>query len=154
MCSVRCDPPSVRPAVVEDVDALQDVYRRASLSNEHDRPNLLAHPELLNLDRAGVLEGRTIAAVDQGKVVGFATYSHHPDYVELEALFVDPDHRRRGHAERLVDAVVDAARRAGAARVEVTANEHASAFYEAAGFVKVGMVELLFGPVPRRHLAV
>ena len=50
--------------------------------------------------------------------------------------------------------VVDTARRAGVARVEVTANDHASAFYDAAGFVQVGMVELLFGPVPRKHLAV
>ena len=154
MCGVRSDAPSVRLAVLEDLDALQDVYRRASLSNEHDRPNLLAHPELLNLDPAGVHEGRTIAAVDQGAVVGFATCSHHPEHVELEALFVDPDHRRRGHAMRLVDEVVDGARRAGAARVEVTANEHASAFYDTAGFVRVGVVELLFGPVPRRHLAV
>lgn len=148
------DPPSVRPAGIDDLDALRDVYRRASLSNEHDRPNLLAHPHLLDLDEHGVREGRTIAAVDQGAVVGFATYSHHPDHVELEALFVDPDHRRRGHAMRLVDVVVDTARRAGAARVEVTANEHASGFYDAAGFVQVGTVELLFGPVPRKHLAV
>ena len=147
-------PPSVRLAGIEDLPALQEVYRRASLSNEHDRPNLLAHPELLDLDPAGVREGRTNVAVDRGTVVGFATYSHHPEHVELEALFVDPDHRRRGHAMRLMDVVVDTARGAGVPRVEVTANEHASGFYDAAGFVQVGMVELLFGPVPRKHLAV
>lgn len=146
--------PSVRLAIIGDLDALQDVYRHASLSNERDRPNLLAHPELLELDPAGVNEGRTIAAIDQGTVVGFATFLRYPEHVELEALFVDPIHRRRGHAMRLVEAVVDTARRLGVARVEVTANDHASAFYDAAGFVQVGMVELLFGPVPRKHLAV
>jgi ribosomal protein S18 acetylase RimI-like enzyme len=144
----------VRLADIEDLDALRDVYRLASLSNEHDRPNLLAHPGLLELDPAGVYEGRTIAAIDQGAVVGFATFSHHSEHVELEALFVDPNHRRRGHAMRLVDEVVDVARRAGVARVEVTANDHASAFYDAAGFLQVGLVDLLFGPVPRKHLAV
>lgn len=151
---MRCALPSVRRAVIGDLDALQDVYRHASLSNEHDRPNLLAHPELLDLDSAGVHEDRTIAAIDQGAVVGFATFSHHPEHVELEALFVDPNHRRRGHALRLLDVVVDTARTAGVARVEVTANGHASAFYDAAGFLEVGTVDLLFGPAPRKHLAV
>ena len=146
--------PSARLAVVEDLDALQRVYRDTSLSNEHDRASLLAHPELLDLDPAGVHEGRTFAAIDEGTVVGFATYSQHPTHVELEALFVDPDHRRRGHAMRLMDMVVDTARLAGVARIEVTANEHASAFYDAAGFVQVGMVELRFGPVPRQHRAI
>ena len=108
---MRNDSPSVRLAVIDDLDALQDVYRRASLSNDGDRPNLLAHPELLDLDPTGLHDGRTIAAIDQGTVVGFATFSHHPEHVELEALFVDPIHRRRGHALRLVNAVVDTARR-------------------------------------------
>jgi len=147
------DPTSVRLAVVDDLDALQGVYRDASLSNEHDRPNLLAHPELLDLDPAGVHEGRTFAAIDDGVVVGFATYAPHPTHLELEALFVDPDQRRRGHAMRLMDVVVEAARLAGVARIEVTANEHASAFYDAAGFVQVGMAETLLGPVPRMHRA-
>ena len=145
------DPTSVRLAVVDDLDALRGVYQDASLSNEHDRPNLLGHPELLDLDPAGVREGRTFAAIDDGVVVGFATYAPHPTHVELEALFVDPGHRRRGHAMRLMDMVVETARRAGVARVEVTANEHAGDFYDAAGFVQVGMVETLFGPVPRMH---
>ena len=148
------DAPSVRLAVPEDLDALQAVYRDASLSNEHDRPNLLAHPDLLDLDPAGVHEGRTIVATDRGLVVGFATYAQHPTHLELEALFVDPDHRRRGHAMRLLDTVVDTARRMGVARVEVAANEHAAAFYDAAGFVQVGVEERLFGPVPRMHRAV
>ena len=62
-------PPSVRLASFDDLAALQAVSD-ASLSNEHDRPNLLAHPELLDLDPAGVHEGRTFAAVDAGVVVG------------------------------------------------------------------------------------
>ncbi len=144
----------MRRAVVGDLDTLRQVYRRASLSNEDDRADLLGHPELLDLDPAGVREGRTIAAIDGGTVVGFATVSQQPEHVELEALFVDPDHWRRGHAQRLVDAVVDTARRAGVARVEVTANDHASAFYVAAGFVQVGTVETVFRPAPRMHLAV
>jgi GNAT superfamily N-acetyltransferase len=148
---VSRDLPSVRLAVVDDLEALQDVYRRASLSNERDRPKLLGRPELLVLDPAGVPEGRTFAAVDGSSVVGSATFSLHPDHLELDGLFVHPDHRRRGHALRLLDAVVEVARGAGVARLEVTANDHAAAFYAAAGFVPVGVVETELGPAPRQH---
>ena len=36
--------------------------------------------------------------------------------------------------------------------IEVSANEHARAFYEGAGFEQVGMVDTLDQPVPRMHL--
>jgi len=143
----------VRLATIDDLDALRLVYRRASLSNEGDRPLLEEHPELLDLDDAGVREGRTIAATEDGVVVGFARVAHLTGHVELEALFVDPDHRRAGHAARLVAAAVDTTRRSGVGRIEVNANEHARAFYEAVGFVEVGVAELEYGTAPRMHLA-
>ena len=144
----------VRQATLDDLEALRSVYRRASLSNEGDVPLLTAHPELLELDATGVQEGRTIAGVEDGIVVAFARLSHHDDAVELEALFTDPDHRRAGHAARLVDAVADTARDAGATRIEVTANEHAMAFYEQAGFVRIGMANLQYGAAPRMQLSI
>jgi GNAT superfamily N-acetyltransferase len=144
----------VRAAAPDDLDVLQHVYRRASLSNEGDRPFLDAHPEVLELDDHAVREGRAIAATQDGAVVGFATIAISADHVELDGLFVDPDHRRAGHAARLVAAVADTARRAGVARIEVSANDHARAFYDAAGFEQVGMADVQSGPVPRMHLAV
>jgi GNAT superfamily N-acetyltransferase len=145
---------SVRLATVDDIDALRVVYRRASLSNEGDLPFLWAHPELLELDDRAVHDGRTIAATQDDLVVGFATVSVATTHVELDALFVDPDHRRAGHAIRLVRAVVDTARRASVPRVEVSANEHARDFYDAAGFEQVGVTAVQSGLVPRMHLAV
>ena len=35
----------IRDATADDMTALSGVYRRSSLSNEGDRPDLLAHPE-------------------------------------------------------------------------------------------------------------
>ena len=133
---------------------LRDVYRRASLSNDGDRPFLTANPHLLELSDRSWGEGRTIAATCDGKVVGFATITVAAGYAELDALFVDPDHRREGHATRLMEAVVDTASRAGVGRIEVSANEHAQAFYEEVGFEQVGMVDTLDRPVPRMHLAI
>src|SRR4029077_20681294 len=44
---------TVRDAVLSDMPALAGVFRRASLSNEGDRPNLLANPEGLEYGDEG-----------------------------------------------------------------------------------------------------
>lgn len=140
---------AVRAATAADLDAVRAIYRRASLSNEGSRPLLEAHPDLLELDEHDFVEGRTMAAVEDDLVVGFATLSTGDGALELDALFVDPDHQRRGHASRLMEEATKAARRAGVDRIEVTANEGARAFYKAAGFAQTGMAETQHGPAPR-----
>jgi GNAT superfamily N-acetyltransferase len=145
---------AIRDARPADIDALRDVFRRSSLSNEGDRANLLAHPETLAWAAEPVGEGRTRVAVVDDRVVGFATTSLTTDGLELDDLFVDPDWMRRGVGRALVDDVVSSARRQHNRRVTVTANEHALAFYEHAGFVTVGSAETMFGPAPRMVLEV
>jgi GNAT superfamily N-acetyltransferase len=139
-----------RLADERDLDVLRAVFRRASLSNEGDRANLLASPATLHWTGSGIATGSTRLATDHdGQVLGFATAVPIEGGLELEDLFVDPDARRQGVATRLVlDLVADAARD-GASWIEVTANDHAAEFYASAGFVKVGEEQTLFGPAPR-----
>ena len=85
-------------------------------------------------------------------VVGFATVAHLADHLELEALFVDPDHRRHGHAMRLMDAVVDRARTRRREARRGHRERPRLRVDDAAGFVLGGTAETLFGPVPRKHL--
>ena len=59
---------------------------------------------------------------------------------------------RRGVGRALIVDVAAITRSRGIARVEVTANGHALAFYEAAGFVEDGTAETRFGPAQRMHL--
>jgi GNAT superfamily N-acetyltransferase len=68
--------------------------------------------------------------------------------MELDDLFVDPNWMRQGAGRALVLDLVAAARNHGARRVEVTANEHALAFYKI-GFVSGNDVWTRFGPAPR-----
>ena len=145
---------SIRIATLDDHRAVGDVFRRAALSQEDDRPKLLADPELLVFDGAPLADGRTRVAVRSGHIIGFATLAVGHDGLELEDLFVDPTWTRHGVGRALVEDAVRAARAAGLGRLAVTANVLALAFYEAVGFVTDGYVTVPFGVAPRMHLDV
>ncbi|KWX79061.1 GNAT family N-acetyltransferase [Paenibacillus jilunlii] len=137
----------IRNAVVDDVDTLRDVFRRAALTNEDVRELIAIHPEWLLWDDA-MMPFTRVAVVD-GRVVGFASVRPIGDFLELEDLFTDPDWMRQGVASALIE---DIARRG--MRVEVTANPHAIGFYESVGFVANGFANTQGGPAPRMHLDV
>ena len=142
----------IRTAQAADLDALQEIFRRASLANENDRAMLLANPDALALSGAAVDEQRTRAAVVDGDVVGFATLLRVGDSFELEDLFVDPQWMRKGIGLVLVRDAAAIALAKGVSRIEVTANPHALAFYKRAGFVPDGTAVTRFGPAPRMRL--
>jgi ribosomal protein S18 acetylase RimI-like enzyme len=142
----------IRLGIPADLAAASSVYRRASLSNEGDRDNLLAHPEYLVLGPEGLAEGRTHVAEQDGTVVGFATWAEANGTVDLEDLFVDPDYRRRGIASELVRRIAEVLRARGVQRLEVTANPHAMEFYRSAGFTDCGTADTDFGAAPRMVL--
>lgn len=145
----------VRDATMADVDILREIFREASLSNEGDREVLLANPEVLELSADAVQQGRTrVAVAESGDVVGFATIVRDGDVVEIEDLFVHPQWMRRGAGRKLVRDLIARAQSAGARRLEVTANDHAWAFYSALGFVFERHVQTVFGTAPRLFLDV
>ena len=139
----------IRQAVSADMEVLRSVFRRSSLSNGGDRATLLANPDVLELSDVAIEEGRTRVATVDGRIVGFVSTVTSDDVVELDDLFVEPDWMRKGIGNRLVLDVVEMAGRTGARRLEVTANPHALAFYENAGFVFDHNVETRFGSAPR-----
>jgi GNAT superfamily N-acetyltransferase len=141
---------TIRDARLADHEELEALFRRASLSNENDRELLLQHPDQLALPIRGIREGRVRLAADEANVlVGFATFLVTDGVAELEDLFVDPGHRRRGIAELLVLDISKRVREMGFDTLEVTANPHAMAFYEYMGFDACGLVETEFYPASR-----
>ncbi len=121
---------------------------------DDDRVFLLANPGIIVLPDEQVRKGQVRVAVDGDMFLGFsAILELVAEAVELDGLFVDPDHMRRGIGAALVADVAARARAGGATRLEVTANTNALAFYRREGFVIVGEVMTTFRPAPRMHLA-
>ena len=144
----------IRLGTLADLAAASRVFRDASLSNEGDRENLLAHPEYLVLGPEGLTEGRTYVAEQDGQLTGFATWAQTPGGVELDDLFVDPAFMRRGIATALVEHVADVLRQRGIRRLEVIATLYALDFYRSAGFTGCGPAMTEFGTALRMELAI
>jgi N-acetylglutamate synthase-like GNAT family acetyltransferase len=126
---------AVRRARSSDMPRLRDVFRRASLSNENDRPHLAKHPEWLELSDDAVRERRTYVAVDRNDaVIGFATYHVTDGVAELSEAFVDPVHMRCGVGRTLVTVICEQVEAMKYESLNVIANTNAVAFYEHMGF--------------------
>src|SRR4051794_41169834 len=134
----------IRTALADERVGLEELQRRASLANEHDRPHLEAHPDAVHLPPAQIANGQVFVAELDGRVAGFAAVVGG----ELDGLFVEPDLWRRGIGAMLVNEAVHQARLRGLA-LTVTANPHALEFYEKCGFSLEGETQTRFGPALR-----
>ena len=125
---------SVRPATPADGPAV--------VALERDNLGIDAWSEGLVTDGiAGDLPTvHYLVAEHAGVVVGHAVASIVDEIAELQRIAVDPPHRRTGLATELLDAVVTAARDAGADRVLLEVREDnagALSFYADRGFVEI-----------------
>lgn len=139
--SRRAEVLTIRVARAEEHEALEDLQRRASLADEHDRPHLEAHPDAIHLPPAQLANGQVLVAELDGRVAGFAAVVGG----ELDGLFVEPELWRRGIGRVLADEATHVARMKGLT-LTVIANPRALGFYEKCGFSVEGEARTRFGP--------
>jgi N-acetylglutamate synthase-like GNAT family acetyltransferase len=141
------DQHSIRLAVRSEKGALEALQFRASLTNDGDRESILAHPDAIEIPEEQIVSGRVFLAERAGKIAGFSAVEPRADgETELDALFVDPDIRRRGVGRQLVDYCAEIARMNGSKSLHVVGNPHAMEFYLECGFTQIGITETRFGP--------
>jgi ribosomal-protein-alanine N-acetyltransferase len=132
------DPLALKIRAVEgfDLPVLAELHA-ACFTAPWDQPwSQRSFSEILQMPGAGA----RIAALGS-EPVGFALARIVADEAELLLIGVHPDHRRAGHGRVLLDHVIDALAKAGAAKLflEVAeGNPAANAFYRVAGFAPVG----------------
>lgn len=73
-----------------------------------------------------------LVAEEGGVVLGFGALN--VEAAEVEAVYVDPDHARRGIGARLLRALEAAARASGLTRLNLSASLNSVPFYERAGY--------------------
>ncbi len=115
---------SVRAAVGADVQAVGAVHSRSWRTAYSDHlpaevlrelePELLAQGWSEAVTNPPTARHRVLVACAGPTVVGFAACD---DLGDVVALHVDPAHQRRGHGSRLLSALVDHLRPAGATRL-------------------------------------
>jgi GNAT superfamily N-acetyltransferase len=136
----------IRLADCSERKQLEDLQRRASLTNAGDRDALLAHPDAIEVPLAQITAGKVFVAEWDSTIVGFATVEPRVDgESELDALFVDPDARRRGIGRLLIEYCAGVARNQGSGALHVVGNPHAKVFYAACGFQLIGTSQTRFG---------
>lgn len=147
--------PAIRPATLADRSALLALQWRASLATTY-REALLRHPRAIELPVRHIEEGSTLVAVCGGVIAGFAVLlPHDAGAMELDGLFVEPRHFRRGIGRRLVEEAAARAAAQGGSTLLVVAAPEATGFYCRCGFEPAGEVATRFGPAlaMRRRLA-
>ena len=95
----------IRLARRSEQRTLEALQRRASLMNETDRENLLAHPDAIELPVAQIEADRVFVAERDGSILGFSVVLSRDDGdAELDGLFVEPSSWRNGIGRTLVEA--------------------------------------------------
>jgi GNAT superfamily N-acetyltransferase len=135
-----------RFAKPQERQSLEDLQRRASLVYPAYREALLANLGVIQLPLAQLEDRRVRVAEQGGQAVGFTVVlPRGARTCELDGLFVEPDHWKRGIGRALM---LDAFARAGAQgahTMEVLANPYADGFYEKLGFACIGTMQTQFG---------
>lgn len=146
---------SIRPARLDERRALEELQRRASLENPDDREAILAHPEVIELPDVQLAAGQVFVAVSGGIQVGFSVLLPRDDGdLELDGLFVEPSAWRSGVGRGLIEHAIGEAKARRAKAIHVIGNPQAEGFYEAVGFVTIGVTQTRFGPALLMNLPV
>ena len=139
---------TIRLARPDEREALEALQRRASLALDEYRQQLEAEPDAIDLPLDQIEQGEVLVAEADGETVGMAVVFVGDLDAELDGLFVEPEHWRKGIGAALVDVATHEARKRGLTLM-VTANPQAREFYEKCGFNLEGESQTRFGPALR-----
>lgn len=139
----------IRLARIEEREALIALQRQASLAGSPPEfvAELLARPELIDLDAEWIGAGQVFVAERGSRIIGFAVIvPHEGNDAELDGIFVSPDAWRQGVGTLLMRQIEREAAAWGATRLHVAVNPFATAFYTHNGFRPTGTRKVLIGP--------
>ena len=141
---------TLRAARPAEADALTELVMRSKAHWGYSDEFMESCRAELTIHAEEIVPSRITVAETEGRVVALASLEGEPPEGELASLFVDPDMIGKGVGRTLLGHMLDIARGVGIRTVVLDADPNAEAFYEAMGFVRVGVVPS--GSVPGRTL--
>lgn len=131
---------TIRPAAPDDA---QDLTRIAHAAKRHwGYPDALIDlwRDDLTLTAEFILSHPVYCAVTGSQIIGFYALSREQDAFDLEHMWVDPPHMRRGAGRRLFEHALDTVRALGGASLAIASDPNAEEFYLRLGARRVGAV--------------
>jgi GNAT superfamily N-acetyltransferase len=137
----------VRAARPDEAEKLTLIAVRATRSDGYDAETIGRIMPALDTNVALLAGGQVFVAEDAtGESLGHVSLrrSQWPGVVLLEAIFVDPDHHRRGVGKLLFRFALEWARRVSGVAMMIFANPPAVPFYERLGATTYGKVPFVY----------
>jgi len=141
---------TVRPARPAEAEALTELVMRSKAHWGYSEEFMERCRAELTIHADEMVPARMTVAEAAGRVAAVATLEGEPPEAELGSLFVDPDMIGKGVGRRLLQHMLETARGIGVRTVVLDADPNAEPFYEAMGFIRVGVVPS--GSIPGRTL--
>lgn len=143
---------NLRPAEIDDVDALTDVSIRAKQSNGYDDAFMVACRDELTVTAAHLCQGEYWVAYEGDQIIGCASLCPDKDHRsgEVHSFFINPDQQGRGVGRMLWAKLLERAHAYGITEVRLDADPNAAPFYEAMGFEVIG--DAPSGSIPGRRI--
>lgn len=154
----------IRPVSLEEAQLLQDLSRltyRATFQGTTSEENLQEHLDTAyDLARLETELGDPQVAYyfyqEGEQILGYLrlnegqaqTESIHENSLEIERIYIHPDHKGRGLGQELMDFALDQARKRGKTAIWLGVWEHnapALGFYQKNGFQQVGQHDFVMG---------
>jgi GNAT superfamily N-acetyltransferase len=134
-------PHCIRPACIGEASALSELCIRSKAAWGYDAAFMALARAVLQVSPGQITAGDVWVAtgVDR-EVTGMVALgpSEQLNTLDLDKLFVEPQHIRTGVGRALIAHAIDEARRRGAKRLTILSDPNAAGFYERSGARRIG----------------
>ncbi|MDZ4380206.1 MAG: GNAT family N-acetyltransferase [Parvibaculum sp.] len=150
MTARKRQPLLIRPVLPDECEALSALAQASKAHWGYDDEFMENCRDELRVTPRKIARFRMRVAQAGREIAGFSAMRYHDDAADVEEFFVAPDYIGTGIGHRLMQDMLDHARRHGVHRVRVEADPNATGFYESEGFDICG--ETPSGSIPGRKL--
>ncbi|WP_280151043.1 GNAT family N-acetyltransferase [Piscinibacter sp. XHJ-5] len=141
---------NIRPALANEAERLSTIALAAKGRWPYSPAQIDAWRADLTLAPESISALHVHVAEVRGEVVGFYALDHPGDELQLEHLWVHPDHVGQGIGRGLLAHALQLAAEHGASEIAIDADPHAEPFYLACGARRVGTVAAPIEGSPQR----